>query len=150
MAQGDKLLVLHGPNLNLLGRREPLLYGTATLAEINAELVTRGRARQVAVECHQTNREGELVDLIQAAEKSARGILINAAGYAHTSIAIYDALRAVGLPAVEVHLSNVHAREPFRHHSQIAAACIGTIAGFGPASYYLGLAALCDAMGAQA
>ncbi len=146
MATGGTLLVLHGPNLNLLGRREPALYGTSTLAEIDAELMTRARARNFSLQIHQSNREGELVDFIQAAEKGARGILINAAGYSHTSIAIYDALKAVALPAVEVHLSNVYARETFRHHSQIAGACIGAICGFGAASYYLGLTALCDAL----
>lgn len=136
--------VLHGPNLNLLGTREPGVYGTTTLSEIDKQLTHRGRARGVEVRCHQTNGEGALVDLIHAAAKLSHGLLINAAAYTHTSIAIADALAAVALPAIEVHLSNLHKREPFRQHSYVAGQCIGTVSGFGARSYYLALDALID------
>lgn len=133
------VLVLHGPNLNLLGTRDPAVYGTTTLAEIDAELARRAKKRDAKVRCHQSNVEGELVDQIQAAREWAHAIVINPGGYTHTSVAIRDAIEAVGLPAVEVHLSNIHAREPFRHGSITAAKCIGQICGFGAQSYYLGL-----------
>jgi 3-dehydroquinate dehydratase-2 len=136
--------VLHGPNLNLLGTREPGIYGTNTLAEIDKQLEDRGRARGVMVHCHQTNGEGALVDLIHSAVGRAHGILINAGAYTHTSIAIADALAAVQLPAIEVHLSNLHKREAFRRESYVGAQCIGTISGFGARSYYLALDALID------
>lgn len=141
-AGGAALAVLHGPNLNLLGEREPEIYGRSTLAEIDAELMRRGAQRGYQVHCFQSNSEGALVDRIQEARAQARGLLINAAGYTHTSVALRDAIAASGLPAVEVHLSNVYRREPFRHRSLLAAACIGVVAGFGPASYYLALDAL--------
>jgi 3-dehydroquinate dehydratase-2 len=134
-----RVQVLHGPNLNLLGTRDPSIYGTTTLAEIDAELVRRGRARGAEVRCAQSNLEGELVDRIQAARGWAHAIVINPGGYTHTSVAIRDAIDAVGLPTVEVHLSNLHAREPFRHASITAAKCLGQISGFGARSYYLGL-----------
>ena len=134
-----KVLVLHGPNLNLLGTRDPAVYGTTTLDEINAELARRAKKRDVKIRCHQTNVEGELVDHIQQAKGWADAIVINPGGYTHTSVAIRDAIEAVGLPAIEVHLSNIHAREPFRHGSITAARCIGQICGFGAQSYYLGL-----------
>ena len=134
-----RVLVLHGPNLNLLGTRDPAVYGSTTLAEINAELERRAAARGAAVRCVQTNLEGELVELIQRAKDWADAIVLNPGGYTHTSVAIRDALDAVQLPAVEVHLSNLHAREPFRHGSLTAAKCIGQICGFGAQSYYLGL-----------
>jgi 3-dehydroquinate dehydratase-2 len=138
------IAVLHGPNLNLLGTREPGIYGTVTLAEIDKHLEEQGRARGALVRCHQANSEGGLVDLIQAAQGKSHGLLINAGAYTHTSIAVADALAAVALPAVEVHLSNLQKREPFRHHSFVAPHCIGTIAGFGARSYYLALDALLD------
>jgi 3-dehydroquinate dehydratase-2 len=134
-----RIQVLHGPNLNLLGTRDPAVYGTATLAEIDAELKQRAKARGAGIRCAQSNVEGELVDLIQAAKGWASAIVINPGGYTHTSVAIRDAIDAVGVPAVEVHLSNLHAREPFRRESITAAKCIGQICGFGPQSYYLGL-----------
>jgi 3-dehydroquinate dehydratase-2 len=136
------LLVLHGPNLNLLGKREPGLYGHATLSAINASLAERAQALGVGLECFQSNHEGALVERIhQAAGEGHRheGILINAGAYTHTSIAIRDALLAVAIPFVEVHLSNVHAREPFRHHSTLADKAVGVICGFGPLSYSLAL-----------
>jgi len=134
-----KIQVLHGPNLNLLGTRDPAVYGTTTLAEIDAELVKRGKAAGAEVRSAQSNVEGELVTLIQAAKKWADAIVINPGAYTHTSVAIRDAIEAIALPTVEVHLSNIHAREEFRHHSLTAARCIGQICGFGANSYYLGL-----------
>jgi 3-dehydroquinate dehydratase II len=136
--------VLHGPNLNLLGTLEPGVYGATTLAEIDRTLDERARARGATVESYQSNIEGELVDRIQAVAGRAHAIVINPAAYTHTSVAIADALRAVGLPAVEVHLSNLHKREPFRRRSLTAPACVGTIAGFGARSYYLALDAALD------
>lgn len=134
-----RVLVIHGPNLNLLGSRDPAVYGTTTLAEIDAELARRARARGAEVECVQSNVEGEIVTWIQDARGRFDAIVINPGGYSHTSVAIRDALDAVELPAVECHLSNIHAREPFRHTSLTAAQCVGLISGFGPLSYYLGL-----------
>ena len=136
--------VLHGPNLNLLGTREPEVYGATTLEEIDRELARRAQARGAAVECFQSNIEGELVSKIQDVRTRAGAIVINPGAYTHTSVAIADALKAVGLPAIEVHLSNLHKREPFRRRSLTAPACVGTIAGFGAGSYYLGLEAALD------
>ena len=138
-APSVRIQVLHGPNLNLLGTRDPAIYGATTLAEIDRELTRRARARGAVLRCAQTNLEGELVDLIQRAKGWASAIVINPGGYTHTSVAIRDALDAVGVPAVEVHLSNLHAREPFRQVSVTGAVCIGQICGFGAQSYYLGL-----------
>jgi 3-dehydroquinate dehydratase-2 len=137
-----QLLALHGPNLNLLGLREPGLYGRSTLAQINASLVEGAAALGVELECFQSNHEGALVDRIQQARGQVDGILINAAAYTHTSVAIRDALLAVAIPFVEVHLSNVHAREPFRHHSHLADKAVGVICGFGAGSYRLALEGL--------
>jgi 3-dehydroquinate dehydratase-2 len=134
-----RVLVLHGPNLNLLGTRDPATYGTTTLAEIDAELRRRATERGATVETRQTNVEGELVDAIQAARGAFDAIVINPGGYTHTSVAIRDAIEAAAVPAIEVHLSNIHAREPFRHESITAARCVGQICGFGAQSYYLGL-----------
>jgi 3-dehydroquinate dehydratase-2 len=134
-----RVQVLHGPNLNTLGTRDPAVYGTTTLAEIDAELARRAKDRGVELRSAQTNLEGELVELIQQAKGWASAIVINPGGYTHTSVAIRDAIDAVGLPTVEVHLSNLHAREPFRQVSVTAAKCIGQICGFGAQSYYLGL-----------
>jgi len=134
-----RVAVLHGPNLNLLGTRDPAVYGTTTLAEIDAELARRAAARGAETRSEQSNVEGELVEMIQRAKGWAHAIVINPGGYTHTSVAIRDAIEAIGLPVVEVHLSNLHAREPFRHESITAAKCIGQICGFGAQSYYLGL-----------
>ncbi|MBS1123827.1 MAG: 3-dehydroquinate dehydratase, type, partial [Deltaproteobacteria bacterium] len=134
-----RIQVLHGPNLNLLGTRDPAVYGTTTLAEIDGELARRAKARGAELRSAQSNVEGDLVDLIQRAKGWADAIVINPGGYTHTSVAIRDAIEAVALPTVEVHLSNLHAREPFRRESITAARCIGQICGFGAQSYYLGL-----------
>ena len=140
------ILVLHGPNLNLLGVREPEVYGATTLDEINAMLMTLGKDLGVSVEARQSNNEGELVTWIQQAQPQFQGLLLNAAAYTHTSIALRDAIVGVGLPMVEVHLSNIHRRESFRHHSYLASVALGQIAGFGPHSYALGLRALVNAL----
>lgn len=136
------VLILHGPNLNLLGKREPTVYGVATLAEVNALLGQEAETLSVQLECLQSNHEGALVDAIHAAMDYHQGILINPGAYTHTSVAIRDAIAAVALPTVEVHLSNVYRRESFRHHSYIAPVAIGQISGFGVESYRLGLQAL--------
>jgi 3-dehydroquinate dehydratase-2 len=141
-AGGLTVWVLNGPNLNLLGTREPQLYGTTTLAEIERALVEQGAAASAAVECFQSNDEGALVTRVQAARGRAHGLLLNPGAYAHTSIAIRDAIAAVELPAIEVHLSNVHAREPFRRRLITAGACIGVVAGLGAIGYALALTAL--------
>lgn len=136
---GD-VLVLHGPNLNLLGTREPAVYGRTTLAEVDRMLARRAAERSVTVVCRQSNHEGQLVDWIQAAAgEGFRAIVINPGALTHYSIALRDVIAAVRLPVVEVHLSNIHAREEFRRHSVTAAPAAGQISGFGPASYLLGL-----------
>ncbi|NEU73495.1 type II 3-dehydroquinate dehydratase [Hassallia byssoidea VB512170] len=138
------VLVLHGPNLNLLGQREPGIYGSVSLAEINRLLEEEGKKLQAKVSCLQSNHEGVLVDAIHGALGQHEGILINAGAYTHTSVALRDAIAAVNLPTVEVHLSNIYRREEFRHHSYIAPVAIGQISGFGVQSYLLGLQALVD------
>ncbi len=145
----DTIHVLNGPNLNLLGTREPAIYGAATLADVEA--LCRDTARQHGLELvfQQTNHEGALVDLIQGAA-GAVGIVLNAGAYTHTSVALRDAIAAVGVPTVEVHLSNVFAREAFRHHSYLSPVVRGVICGFGPQSYALGIAALATARPARA
>jgi 3-dehydroquinate dehydratase II len=136
-------LVLHGPNLNLLGSREPGVYGRVTLAEVDRLVREHGRRRGVRVECRQSNFEGELVGWLQGAEREGfAGVVFNPGAFTHYSIALRDAVAAIPLPVVEIHLSNVHGREEFRRHSVIAAVARGQIAGFGPRSYVLGLDAL--------
>jgi 3-dehydroquinate dehydratase-2 len=136
-----RILFLNGPNLNLLGQREPEVYGRATLADIEAMVRQRADTLGVGVDFRQSNLEGELVSWVQQAKGQFDTIVLNAAAYTHTSIALRDAITAVGLPTIEVHLSNVQAREEFRHKSCIAPVCCGLIAGFGPSSYLLALEA---------
>jgi 3-dehydroquinate dehydratase-2 len=144
-----KILVIHGPNLNLLGKREPQIYGKTTLAQINQALEKLARKNKLKLFIKQSNHEGEIVDLIGKTKNKYDGILINPAAYTHTSVAIRDAILAAGVLTVEVHLSNIYSREEFRHKSLISPVAKGTILGFGPKSYLLGLEALLDLMNAQ-
>lgn len=142
MSSSPKVLVIHGPNLNLLGRREPEIYGRTTLDEINRGLAALGATVGLAVETFQSNHEGEIVDRIQQAVSTCDGLIINAAAYTHTSIAIRDALGLLSVPIVEVHLSNIHKREEFRRVSLVAGVATGQISGLGAAGYRLALQAL--------
>lgn len=136
----SRILVLHGPNLNMLGTREPAIYGRTTLAAVHKQMETRGRAAGIQLETFQSNHEGELVDRVQSArDEGVIFIIINPGAYSHTSIAIPDALKAVGIPYIEVHISNIHAREPFRHHSHFSADAQGVICGLGVQGYLLAL-----------
>lgn len=142
-----KILVLHGPNLNLLGTREPEIYGSLTLGEIDARLVELGKSLGAEVTCQQSNHEGFLIDALHEARVWADGVIFNPGGYTHTSVALRDAVAAIGIPVVEVHLSNVYAREEFRHHSLLSAVCRGKIAGLGWWSYKLALTYLAETLG---
>ena len=150
-AASKTIYVLNGPNLNLLGTREPATYGKGTLADVEKLCRKAATAYGLDAECRQSNREGELIDYIHEAGKNhAAGIVINGGGYSHTSVAIHDALKAVSLPAVEVHISNVYAREPFRQHSFIAKATFASLTGFGIEGYRLAIAGLAAKIGANA
>jgi 3-dehydroquinate dehydratase-2 len=140
----DSVLILHGPNLNLLGRREPDIYGSLSLAEIDRRLKRFGEQIPMEVRCIQSNHEGALIDALHSADEWAFGVVFNPGGYTHTSVALRDAVAAIHVPVVEVHLSNIHAREDFRQRSLIAPVCLGSISGFGYHSYRLGLQALVD------
>jgi 3-dehydroquinate dehydratase II len=139
-----KILILHGPNLNLLGTREPQIYGSLTLADINSKLAGLAAEYRAELVCKQSNHEGDLVDALQDARTGADGVVFNPGAYTHTSIALRDAISAIEIPVVEVHLSNVYAREEFRHVSMISAVCIGKVVGFGWRSYTYGLRALME------
>ncbi len=138
-----RILLLNGPNLNLLGAREPALYGHANLADLESKLSADAAERGVEIRAIQSNHEGELIDAIHTAGQDCEGIILNPAGYGHTSVALRDALLAVSLPTVEVHLTNLAKREPFRHRTMTADVAIGTISGFGTYGYHLALDALC-------
>jgi 3-dehydroquinate dehydratase-2 len=144
MSEPLRIVVIHGPNLNLLGTRAPDVYGSTSLEEINAELAAEAKARGAEVEFFQSNHEGALIDRIHEARSWADGILINPGGLTHSSVALRDALAAVDMPVVEVHLSNVFAREEFRRRSYVSGVALGVMSGFGPSSYRFGLHALLD------
>ena len=144
MARKKKILVLNGPNLNLLGKRQPEIYGKLTLEQIDQKMRALAQELAVEIEIRQSNHEGELVTWIQEAPKQFGAMVINPAAYTHTSIAMRDAITAAGIPTIEIHLSNIHKREPFRHHSHIAEVAVGQIAGFGVNSYLLGIRAAAE------
>jgi 3-dehydroquinate dehydratase-2 len=139
-----KILLLHGPNLNLLGTREPEVYGSMTLDDINAKMIALGAELGAEVTCLQSNHEGALIDALHEARISMNGVVFNPGGYTHTSVALRDAISAIVIPVIEVHLSNVYAREEFRHVSLVSAVCKGKVSGFGWRSYELGLRGLVD------
>ncbi len=144
MSRSIRILVIHGPNLNLLGTREPEVYGHTSLGEIDGQLAELAKLEGCEVDCFQSNHEGELIDRIQEAMGGVAGVLINPGGLTHSSIALRDALAAMNLPVIEVHLSNVFARESFRHHSYVSGIALGVISGLGPRGYALGLRALIE------
>ncbi len=144
-----KILLLNGPNLNMLGTRQPEIYGRETLAHIEQSCQARGQALGLTVDCRQSNSEGVLVDHIQEARQNHQGIIINPAAYSHTSIAILDALLASDLPVIEVHLSNIHKRDAFRHHSYVSKAASGIVCGFGARGYLMAIDAMADILQPQ-
>ncbi len=139
-----KILILHGPNLNLLGTREPEVYGSMTLNDINEKIIALGKELGAEITCLQSNHEGALIDALHDARTWASGVVFNPGGYTHTSVALRDAISAIVIPVIEVHLSNVYAREKFRHTSFVSAVCKGKVSGFGWRSYELGLRGLID------
>ncbi|MCB2180334.1 type II 3-dehydroquinate dehydratase [bacterium] len=139
-----KILILHGPNLNLIGTREPEIYGSMTLEEINEKAVALGKTLGAEVICRQSNHEGTLMDALHDARQWADGVIFNPGGFTHTSVALRDAIAAIDIPVIEVHISNVYQREEFRHHSLLSGVCVGKIVGFGWKSYLLGLRALVE------
>ena len=139
-----KILLLHGPNLNLLGTREPEIYGSMTLGDINEKMIVLGNELGAEIKCLQSNHEGALIDALHDARTWASGVVFNPGGYTHTSVALRDAISAIVIPVIEVHLSNVYAREEFRHTSFVSAVCKGKVSGFGWRSYELGLRGLID------
>ena len=138
-----KIIVIHGPNLNMLGTRESSIYGKKTLSEINKTIIAQGKKLKLSVDCFQDNCEGALIDKIHESGKKYDGLIINPGGYTHTSVALRDALACIEIPKIEVHLSNIHTREEFRHKSVTAASCVGQICGFGIQSYILALHYFC-------
>jgi 3-dehydroquinate dehydratase-2 len=144
------LLLVHGPNLNLLGERKPDVYGRTTLLEIEGDVAAAAGARGATATCFQSNHEGSLIDFLHERRKLADGVIINAGAYTHTSVALHDAIEAIQVPVVEVHISNTHAREGFRHVSRIAPACLGQVTGLGRDSYTLAANLLLDHLGARA
>jgi 3-dehydroquinate dehydratase II len=146
MAKKKQILILNGPNLNLLGKRQPEIYGRLTLEEISREIRSLAKQLSVAVEIRQSNNEGELVDWIQQAPAQFGAIVINPAAYTHSSVAMRDAIIAAGIPAIEIHISNIYKREDFRKHSYIAGVAVGQITGFGVQSYLLGLRAAVECL----
>lgn len=139
-----KITIINGPNLNLLGQREPDIYGALTLKDIEDACGALGNELGIDVECLQSNHEGQLIDWLHAADQTSIGVGLNAGAYTHSSIALHDAIKAISIPVIEIHMSNVHAREPFRHRSKLAPAVKGIISGFGAQSYQLTIRALVD------
>ncbi len=148
--QPTTILLVHGPNLNLLGERKPEVYGTTTLLDIEARVAAAANARAASLICYQSNHEGSLIDFLHEHRKLAHGVILNAGAFTHTSVALHDAIEAIVIPVVEVHISNTHAREGFRHRSFISPVCLGQVTGLGPAGYTVATNLLLDHLGAPA